>query len=83
METLSEGAPEAGRRLLRELDVERLRTIARSVQSLSGHLRVATRDAVALIHATLSYPAWRVALTGPAGRRAPRLIAAMLKAALL
>jgi len=83
METLSQGAPEGGRRLLRELDAERLRTIARSVQIVSGHLRLAARDAVALIHATLSYPAWRVALTGPAGRRAPRLIASMLKAALL
>jgi AcrR family transcriptional regulator len=83
METLSEGAPESGRRLLRELDAERLRTIARTVQSMAAQLRMAPRDAGALIHATLSYPAWRVALTGPAGRRAPRLLAAMLKAALL
>jgi AcrR family transcriptional regulator len=83
METLSEGAPEAGRDLLRELDAERLRTITRSVQVLSDQLHIASRDAIALIHASLSYPAWRVALTGPAGRRAPRLLAAMLKAALL
>jgi AcrR family transcriptional regulator len=83
METLSEGAPESGRRLMRELDAERLRTITRTVQSIAGQLRLAPRDASALIHTTLSYPAWRVALTGPAGRRAPRLIAAMLRAALL
>src|SRR3989441_12112792 len=83
METLSQGAPEGGRRLLRELDAERLRTTARSVQTVSGQLRLAARDAVALIPATLSSPAWRVALTGPAGRRAPRLIGSMLKAALL
>jgi AcrR family transcriptional regulator len=83
METLSEGASEGGRRLLRDLDAERLRTITRTVQTIAQQLRLAPRDAGALIHATLSYPAWRVALTGPAGRRAPRLIASMLKAALL
>jgi AcrR family transcriptional regulator len=83
METLSEGAPESGRRLLRELDAERLRTIARTVQTIAGQLRIAPRDAGALIHTALSYPAWRVALTGPAGRRAPRLLASMLKSALL
>lgn len=83
METLSEGAPESGRRLLRELDAERLRTITRTVQTIAGQLRLAPRDAGALIHTALSYPAWRVALTGPAGRRAPRLIGSMLKAALL
>jgi AcrR family transcriptional regulator len=83
METLSEGAPESGRRLLRELDAERLRTIARTVQTIASQLRISPRDAGALIHTALSYPAWRVALTGPAGRRAPRLLASMLKAALL
>jgi AcrR family transcriptional regulator len=83
METLSEGAPESARRLLRELDAERLRSISRSLQAISGQLRLPPRDAGALIHTTLSYPAWRVALTGPAGRRAPRLIASMLKSALL
>lgn len=85
METLSEGAPESGRRLLRDLDAERLRSITRSMQAIAatGELRVAARDATALIHALLSYPAWRVALTGPGGRRAPRLIASALKAALL
>jgi AcrR family transcriptional regulator len=83
METLSEGAPESARRLLRQLDGERLRTITRTLQSIADQLRVPARDAGALIHSTLSYPAWRVALTGPAGRRAPRLLAAMLKRALL
>ena len=83
METLSEGAPESGRRLLRELDSERMRTIARTVQAISPQLRLGARDAGALIHMALSYPSWRVALTGPAGRRAPRLVSSMLKAALL
>lgn len=85
METLSEGAPESGRRLLRDLDAERLRNIARTVQAISarGDLRVGAREATALIHTLLSYPAWRVALTGPGGRRAPRMIASALKAALL
>jgi len=50
---------------------------------VQGGLAIASRDAVALIHTALSYPTWRVALTGPGGRRAPRLIASMLKAALL
>ncbi len=85
METLSEGAPQSGRALLRELDAERLRNISRTVQALAGRgdIRARALDATALIHATLSYPAWRVALTGPAGRRAPRIIASALKAALL
>ena len=85
METLSEGAPQGGRALLRELDAERLRNISRTVQQLAvrGQLRARALDATALIHAALSYPAWRVALTGPAGRRAPRIIATALKAALL
>ncbi len=85
METLSEGAPQSGRALLRDLDAERLRNISRTMQSLSGRgsLRVRPPEATALIHAVLSYPAWRVALTGPAGRRAPRIIASALKAALV
>ena len=85
METLSEGAPLSGRALLRELDAERLRNISRTVQGLAsrGDIRVRALDATALIHAALSYPAWRVALTGPGGRRAPRIIASALKAALL
>lgn len=84
LETLSEGAPQRGRELLRELDAERLRSISRTMQSLAarGALRVRAPEATALLHATLSYPAWRVALTGPAGRRAPRIIATALKAAL-
>lgn len=86
LETLVEGAPPAiARRLLRELDAERLRIIARTVSQLAGRngLRVRPGEAVALIHATLAYPAWRIAITGPAGRRAPRLLASALKAALL
>lgn len=85
METLAEGAPDRGRVLLRDLDAERLRNIAQTMQLLAGRgqLRVSARDATALLHAVLSYPAWRVALTGPAGRRAPRVIASALKAALL
>ena len=74
-----------GRALLRDLYAERLRSIARTLQELGarGALRIRATDATALVHATLSYPAWRVALTGPARRRAPRLIASALKAALL
>ncbi len=86
LETLVEGAPpEIARQLLRELDAERLRIIGRTVQRLASRdaLRVRAADATALLHATLAYPAWRVAITGPARRRAPRLIAAALKAALL
>ncbi len=85
METLSEGAPQSGRALLRALDAERLRNIARATAALAsrGELRVRPLEATALLHAVLSYPAWRVALTGPAGRRAPRIIASALKAALL
>lgn len=85
LETLVDGAPASGRALLRDLDAERLRSIARTLQELAarGALRMRPGDATALVHATLSYPAWRVALTGPAGRRAPRLIASALKAALL
>lgn len=86
LKTLVEGAPpEIARRLLRELDAERLRIIARVAQQLAAAdaLRVRAGDAMALMHAVLAYPAWRVAITGPAGRRAPRLLAAALKAALL
>lgn len=86
LETLVEGAPPAiARRLLRELDAERLRIIGRTVSQLAGRngLRVRPAEAVALIHAALAYPAWRIAITGPAGRRAPRLLASALKAALL
>lgn len=76
---------ESARLLLRELDAERLRSISAVLQALAanGRLRMRPADATALVHAALAYPAWRVALTGPAGRRAPRLIATMLKAALL
>jgi hypothetical protein len=46
-------------------------------------LRVRVAEAIALAHALLSYPTWRTALTGPAGRRAPRFVAAALRSALL
>src|SRR5439155_1037126 len=48
-----------------------------------GELRMRSSDAVALAHALLSYPTWRTALTGPGGRRAPRLISSALRSALL
>jgi AcrR family transcriptional regulator len=86
LETLLDRAPAgSGRAMLRELDATRLQVIARTMQALAarGALRVRPADATALLHATLAYPAWRVALTGPAGRRAPRLVAGALKAALL
>src|SRR6185503_4450617 len=51
--------------------------------ALRGALRVRTQDAVALAHALLSYPTWRTALTGPARRRAPRLVANALRSAVL
>lgn len=86
LETLLDGAPKTtGRSLLRALDAERLAIIQRTVQALAarGAIRGRVGDATALVHVALSYPAWRVAVTGPAGRRAPRLIGGALKAALL
>src|SRR5438132_10143233 len=86
LETLVDGAlPRDVAALLKELDTVRLGIIARTLNDLAkrGGLRMRTSDAVALAHALLSYPTWRTALTGPGGRRAPRLIYAALRSALL
>ena len=48
-----------------------------------GMLRLRPADASAIGHALLSYPTWRVALTGPARHRAPDLVAWALRAAVL
>ena len=78
------GAPD-GAEVLRSLDRVRLTLIERAVAAIArlGALRTRPEDAVALSHALLAFPTWRAALTGPAGRRAPRLIADALRAALL
>lgn len=86
LETLVDGAlPRPVAALLRDLDTVRLAVIARTMTDLAhrGALRVRTQDAVALAHALLSYPTWRTALTGPARRRAPRLVASALRSAVL
>lgn len=86
LETLtSGGVPREVALILRELDAVRLAVIGRTLEGLARRraLRVRTPDAVALAHALLSYPTWRTALTGPAGRRAPRFVAAALRSALL
>ena len=86
LETLVDGAlPRAVARLLRDLDGVRLAVITRVMNDLAhrGALRVRTQDAIALAHALLSYPTWRTALTGPARRRAPRLVASALRSAVL
>lgn len=86
LETLVDGAlPRPVAALLRDLDAVRLAVIARTMTDLAhrGALRVRTQDAVALAHALLSYPTWRTALTGPARRRAPRLVASALRSAVL
>ena len=86
LETLVDGAlPRDVAAILRELDAVRLAVIARTMNDLAhrGALRVRTQDAVALAHALLSYPTWRTALTGPARRRAPRLVANALRSAVL
>jgi len=86
LETLVDGAlPRDVAALLKELDTVRLGIIARTLNDLSrrGGVRMRSSDAVALAHALLSYPTWRTALTGPGGRRAPRLIYSALRSALL
>jgi AcrR family transcriptional regulator len=86
LETLVDGAlPRDVAALLRELDTVRLGIVARTLNDLArrGTLRMRPSDAIALAHALLSYPTWRTALTGPGRRRAPRLIYAALRAALL
>ena len=71
--------------ILRELDDVRLALITRTLEALARRraLRVRTSEGIALAHALLAYPTWRTALTGPAGRRAPRFVAAALRASLL
>lgn len=78
------GAPGSAE-LLRALDRVRLGLIERTMNVLArrGALRMRPVEATALAHALLAYPTWRAALTGPARRRAPRLIAAALRSALL
>jgi AcrR family transcriptional regulator len=86
LETLVDGGlPRRVVAILRELDAVRLAVIARTMSDLAarGLLRVRTQDAIALAHALLSYPTWRTALTGPARRRAPRLVANALRSAVL
>ncbi len=86
LETLVDGAlPRVAAAPLRDLDSVRLALITRTMNDLArrGALRVRVGDAIALAHALLSYPTWRTALTGPARRRAPRLVAAALRSAVL
>lgn len=86
LETLVDGAlPRTVAALLKELDAVRLAIITRTINELGrqGALRMRAADAVALAHALLSYPTWRTALTGPGRRRAPRLVYAALRSALL
>lgn len=86
LETLtSGGVPRDVAEVLRELDDVRLALITRTLDGLSRRrvLRARLSEGIALAHALLAYPTWRTALTGPAGRRAPRLVAAALRASLL
>lgn len=86
LETLtSGGVPREVAEILRELDAVRLALITRTLEGLARRrvLRVRPLEAIALAHTLLSYPTWRTALTGPAGRRAPIFVAAALRSALL
>ena len=86
LETLVDGAlPRGVAALLRELDSVRLAIVTRTLNDLArrGAVRMRAADAIALAHALLSYPTWRTAVTGPGRRRAPRLVYAALRAALL
>ena len=79
------GVPREIAEILRDLDAVRLALITRTLDGLARRrmLRVRATEAIALAHALLAYPTWRTALTGPAGRRAPRFVAAALRSALL
>ena len=81
---VASGAPGGGD-VLASLDRVRLALIGRAVVELTriGVLRPRAEDATALAHWMLAYPTWRAALTGPARRRAPRLIGDALRASLL
>ena len=86
LETLTTGGvPRDVAEILRDLDAVRLALITRTLDGLARRrvLRVRAAEGIALAHALLSYPTWRTALTGPAGRRAPRLVAAALRTVLL
>ena len=86
LETLTTGGvPRDVAEILRDLDAVRLALITRTLDGLARRrlLRVRATEGIALAHALLSYPTWRTALTGPAGRRAPRFVAAALRSALL
>lgn len=86
LETLTAGGvPREVAEILRDLDTVRLVLITRTLDGLARRrvLRLRATEGIALAHALLSYPTWRTALTGPAGRRAPRFVAAALRAALL
>jgi hypothetical protein len=85
LEVLAVSGTPGGADVLNSLDRVRLAIIERTVAALAavGALRSRPEDAIALAHAMLAYPTWRAALTGPARRRAPRLIAEALKATLL
>jgi AcrR family transcriptional regulator len=86
LETLtSGGVPRDVAEILRDLDDVRLALITRTLEGLARRhvLRVRASEGIALAHALLAYPTWRTALTGPAGRRAPRFVAAALRSALL
>ncbi|MDP9264839.1 MAG: TetR family transcriptional regulator [Chloroflexota bacterium] len=82
---LDGGLPRSGTVILRELDAVRLEIISRTMTDLArqGALRIRTTEATALAHALLAYPTWRVALTGPAGRRAQRVLTAALRTSVL
>jgi AcrR family transcriptional regulator len=86
LETLTNGGvPREVSEILRALDDVRLALIVRTIDGLARRrvLRVRTSEGIALAHALLAYPTWRTALTGPAGRRAPRLVSAALRSVLL
>lgn len=85
LEVLADSGAPRGGEVLRSLDRVRLTIIERTVGALetSGALRIDANDATALAHAMLAYPTWRAALTGPARRRAPRLISETLRTTLL
>ena len=86
LETLTAGGvPREIAEILRDLDSVRLTLITRTLDGLARRrvLRVRANEGIALAHALLAYPTWRTALTGPAGRRAPRFVATALRSTLL
>ena len=66
------------------MDQRRQGALARLLAGAGAGLAVAFGlSSPVMAHALLAYPTWRTALTGPAGRRAPRFVAAALRSALL